>query len=139
MNDNSNKPNLHLPTRKQLERSISHDFAKFYAWRLGWSPRNVACTIFANYLIIVAEEALTPVETAIKALGEVDILLQTRQSIDKAIEPQLSELIWKQIAVEIEDLFCNINFDTGRMIAFANLAEEPRFRAKKSKYNKNNS
>lgn len=136
MSDNYKKININTPTRKQLERSISHDFAKFYTCRLGWTPQNVDCTIFAKYLIIVTEEAITPVEKAIKALGEFDILLQTRQSIDRAIRPQLSELIWKQVAVEVEDLFCNTNFDTGRTIAFANLAREPQFRAKKYKSDK---
>ena len=133
MSIENNRQTADLPTRKQLERSIAHSFAKFYSQRLGCATPQVICTIFANYVIIVADKATTPVEKLIKEIGQINTLLEIRQKIDKILQPHLKKLIQEEIAVEIEDFICQLNLESDRMFAIANLKHEPKIRLKKSK------
>lgn len=117
-----------LPTRKQLERAISQKFYALYRQKIGCSPGKVTCTIYANYLIIVAEEAITPLELTIKKNGQVEILFEIRQSINRVLKTQLKKLVEEIAVVGIVDLICDLSFDSRRMMAIAILAELPQVR-----------
>lgn len=118
-------------TRKQLEREISQSFYAFYRQTVGCSPQKVNCNLFANYLVIVAEEGITPLELTIKKSGEIEILCEMRRSINQVLKFRLKELVEEKAIVEVIDLICELNFDTGRIIATALLLEPPLLRSKK--------
>lgn len=134
-NNNKKLPlkTTNLPTRKQLERIITQSFREFYRQRLGCNLQKASCTLFCNYLVIVAEEGITPIEKTIKELGQIETLLEIRQSINRVLKPQLKEIIQEIVVVEINDIICHLNFDSGRLMAIAVFNESPKIRSKKSK------
>lgn len=134
MRNNDRKPIVELaqlPTRRQLERVVSQNFDSFYRQRVGCSPQKVTCTIFANYLVIVADQAITPVEQAIKETGQIEIVCEIRERINKILKSQLKKLVEELVMVEVVDLICGHNFESGRVMAIAILNEPPQVRSRK--------
>lgn len=119
-----------LPTVKQLERTIYQNFSTLYKLKVGWSPQRINCTIFQNYLVIVAEQALSPLEMNIKQSGQTNVLLKIRENIDQIISQELQQLIEKITGVEVIDLVCRLNLNSNRLMAIAMLAESPEVRTK---------
>lgn len=133
MRNNDRKPIVELaqlPTRRQLQRSVSQNFASFYRQRVGCSPQKVTCTIFANYLVIIAEKAITPVEETIKETGQIEIIFEIRQGINKILKSQLKKLVEELVMVEVIDLICGHNFESGRVMAIAVLIRPPQVRGR---------
>lgn len=120
-----------LPTCKQLERAISQNFYASNRQTIGYSPQKISCTIFNNYLVIVGEEAITPLESTMKNSGRVEILREVRRSINQALQSQLEMTIRNIAKVEVIDSICQLNFDTGRLMAIALLKQPPQTRSKK--------
>lgn len=135
MNTANNQPLINqLPTSKQLERTISQKFAALYRHKLGYFLRQVQCKIFDNYIVIVADNAITPLELMIRNSGQIETLLEMRRSIDPVLKSQLSLAIEEIISVKVEDALCELNFETNRMMAIAILAETPKVRSSKKLY-----
>jgi len=125
-----------LPTRKQLERDIAHKFNAFNYKILGSRSAKMTCTIFENYLAIVGESAMTPVEQTIYQKGQGDIILAIRESVNQTLQQQLEQIIKELVRVEPLDSFCKLSLNTGRLIIFVILSETPAFRIKRVR-NKN--
>ncbi|MEM7761884.1 MAG: Na-translocating system protein MpsC family protein [Cyanobacteria bacterium P01_A01_bin.40] len=119
-----------LPTLKQLERTITQKFHALYRLKIGCSPRKATCTIFKNYLVIVAEDVLSPLELTIKNSGQAEFLEEIRQSINRVIRFELRKLLEEIAKVEIVDLVCKRNLDSNRIIAIAILSNAPQVRRK---------
>ena len=120
-----------LPTLKQLERSIYQQFSSLYREKTGAALQKASCSIFKTYLIIVAEQALSPLEATLKSSGELELLKEMRFSVERIIESELKNLIKEIAGVDTIDLICGLNLNSGRIIATAILFEFPKVRAKK--------
>ena len=98
---------------------------------MGFSPQEVVCKLFKNYLILVVEEAVSPLEQTISKSGHTEILREIRQSINPVMKSELKKLVKETAAVEIIDLVCDLNIDSHRLMAIALLSEPPVVRVKK--------
>lgn len=128
---NNHKSNL--KTRKQVEREISHKFYTFYKRTLECTPQKVICYISAHYLILLAEEAVTPLELTISQKGQTEILLEIRQNINRVLKSQLQKIVEEITGVGIIDIICDLNFNSHRMMAMALLTYAPELRSKNSR------
>jgi len=125
-----------LPTRKQLERDIAHTFNAFNHEILGVRSSKMTCTIFNNYLTIVGESAMTPVEEFIYESGQLDMLLAIRESINGALEQKLEKITEELLQVKPLESFCKLSLNTRRLMGFVILSEPPSFRVKQSRKNR---
>lgn len=120
-----------LLTHKQLEREVAHQFQALNRQILGCCSQKASCTIFNNYLNIVVENAITPLESTMYEKGQIEMLCILRQTIDHVLKDRLSIIIQEVTSVEVKDLVCQLSLDTGRLIAMAVLSKFPPVRSKK--------
>lgn len=120
-----------LPTRKQLEREIAHQFQAFNRQKIGTVPKKVSCTIFDNYLVIMVEGAMTPLETALDRNGQADIIERIRLNINQVFKQQLGKIVREVIGVEVEQCICELDRQTEKSIALIVLEQAPAIRVKK--------
>ncbi|MEO0834533.1 MAG: Na-translocating system protein MpsC family protein [Cyanobacteria bacterium J06642_3] len=126
-------PQLQLPTHKQIERTVAQKFCTWYRGRLGCLPQKTTCTLFNRFLIIMAENASTPLERIMHQKGETKMINAIRPSINRVLKQELGEIIEEITLVKVSDLICELNFDSHRLIASVVLEREPSLRSKKAK------
>ena len=129
-NNQSQAEIAEIPTIKQLERAVSQAFLALYRSKIGHSPGQVTCMIFKNYLVIVIEEALTPLEVTMIEQDQTELLAEVRQEIHEVFKPHLKQLIEKIADKEVIDLICKLNIDSSRLIEIAVMDEAPIVRRK---------
>ncbi|MEM7590880.1 MAG: Na-translocating system protein MpsC family protein [Cyanobacteria bacterium P01_A01_bin.83] len=126
-------PQFQLPTQKQIERAIAQKFCTWHRQRLGCLPQEATCTLFNRFLIIMAENASTPLERIMHQKGETKMIDAVRPSINRILKHELGEIIEEITLVKVSDLICELNFDSHRLIASVILEQEPSTRSKKAK------
>ncbi|PSB19246.1 DUF2294 domain-containing protein [Phormidesmis priestleyi ULC007] len=120
--------NSETQTRGQLERTLSQRIQALYRTQLGQQPSRVQCQIFDGKVVIVLEDSITKTEQVLVASGQEDLAEQVRDDLDKAFNPQLTELIREVIGIEVVDVLTDATLKTGRMGTIAVLADTPQFR-----------
>ncbi len=123
MNQESSKP-----TRGQLERSLSQRLQALYREQLGHQPSKVTCQLFDEKLAIIVENSITPPEQLLANNGQTELAEQVRSDLDKAIQPQLKELIEDVLGVSVLDLLSDATLETGRTGIIAVLDVTPEVR-----------
>ncbi|MGV0024730.1 DUF2294 domain-containing protein [Phormidesmis priestleyi] len=116
------------PTRGQLERTLSQRIQALYRTQLGHQPSRVQCQIFDGKVVIVLEDSITKPEKVLVENGQEELAEKVRDDLDKAMHPQLSELIREVIGIEVIDVLSDATFETGRTGTIAVLADTPQFR-----------
>ncbi|MDX2213805.1 MAG: DUF2294 domain-containing protein [Oculatellaceae cyanobacterium bins.114] len=116
------------PTRGQLERSLAQGIEALYRRELGHRPTKVSCRIFDEKIAIVLEEAITQPELLLANSGQEELAEQIRVDLDKALRPQLIQLIEDIVAVKVTDLLSDATLETGRTGTIAILSEPPQIR-----------
>lgn len=116
------------PTRGQLERLLSQRLQALYREQLGHQPGKVTCQLFDEKLAIIVENSITPPEQLLANSGQTQLAEQVRSDLDKAIQPQLKELIEKVLGVAVLDILSDATIETGRtgIIAVLDLTPEVR-------------
>ena len=117
-----------LPTRGQLERTLSQRVQAFYRNQLGHQPSRVQCHIADGKVIIVLEDSITKPEKLLLETGQEDLAEKVHNDLDKALHPQLSALIEEIVGVKVIDILSDATFDTGRSGTIAVLEEAPQLR-----------
>ncbi|MDY6783381.1 MAG: DUF2294 domain-containing protein [Cyanobacteriota bacterium] len=117
-----------IPTRGQLERSLSQRIQAFYRQHLGHQPSKVSCQLFDDKVVVIIENSLTRAEQLLAREGQDNLVEQVRSSLGEAIEPQLKELIEEILKVNVTDLLSDATLETGRTGTIAVLAETPQTR-----------
>ena len=117
-----------LPTRGQLERTLSQRVQAFYRIHLGHQPSRVQCHIADGKVIIVLEDAITKPERLLLESGQEELAEKVHSDLDKALHPQLSALIEEIVGVKVVDVLSDATFDTGRSGTIAVLEEAPQLR-----------
>jgi uncharacterized protein YbcI len=120
-------------TRGQLERTISQRLEALYRSQLGHRPAKVICHIFDEKIVIVLEDAVTPPEQLLISSGQEDLAVQVRADLDKALQPQIVQLIEEVLGVTVQDLLSGAKLETGRTGTIAFLASSPQVREASSK------
>ncbi len=117
-----------LPTRGQLERTLSQRVQAFYRNQLGHQPSRVQCHIADGKVIIVLEDSITKPEKLLLETGQEELAEKVHNDLDKALHPQLSALIEEVVGVKVIDVLSDATFDTGRSGTIAVLEEAPQLR-----------
>ena len=119
---------LETQTRGQMERTLSQRVQALYRTQLGQQPSRVQCQIFDGKVVIVLEDSITKTERVLVANGQKNLAEQVRDDLDKAFNPQLTQLIQEVIGIEVVDVLTDATLKTGRMGTIAVLADTPQFR-----------
>ncbi|MBW4528676.1 MAG: DUF2294 domain-containing protein [Phormidium tanganyikae FI6-MK23] len=122
-----------LPTRGQLERTLSQRVQAFYRTQLGHQPSRVQCHIAEGKVIIVLEDSITKPEQLLLENGQEELAEKVHNDLDKALHPQLSALIEEVVGVKVIDVLSDATFDTGRSGTIAVLEESPHLRESQSR------
>lgn len=117
-----------IPTRGQLERTLSQRIKALYREQLGHQPSHVTCQIFEEKIAIVLEDSITQPEQFLANNGQTELAEKFRSDLDKAIQPQVIELIEEIVGVTVIDLLSDAKLDTGRTGTIAILASPPEIR-----------
>lgn len=123
MNQESSKP-----TRGQLERLLSQRLQALYREQLGHQPGKVTCQLFDEKLAVIVEDSITPPEQLLANTGQTELAQQVRSDLDKAIQPQLKQLIEEILSVNVIDLLSDATLETGRTGIIAVLDVTPEVR-----------
>lgn len=118
---------LETQTRGQMERTLSQRVQALYRMQLGQQPSRVQCQIFDGKVVIVLEGSITKTEQVLVANGQENLAEQVRDDLDKAFNPQLTQLIQEVIGIEVVDVLTDATLKTGRMGTIAVLADTPQF------------
>lgn len=117
-----------LPTRGQLERTLSQRIQALYRSQLQHQPSKVVCQIFDEKIAIVLENAITQPEQVLVNSGQEQLAEKVRSELDEAMQPQLQALIEEVVGVAVIDLLSDAKIETGRTATIAILAEKPQLR-----------
>ncbi|MBD1844379.1 DUF2294 domain-containing protein [Cyanobacteria bacterium FACHB-63] len=122
-----------LPTRGQLERTLSQRIQAFYRTQLGHQPSRVSCHIADGKVIIVLEDAITKPEKLLLETGQEELAEKVHNDLDKALHPQLTALIEEVVEVKVIDILSDATFDTGRSGTIVVLEKAPQLRESNSR------
>jgi uncharacterized protein YbcI len=122
-----------IPTRGQVERSLSQQIQAFYRTQLGHRLSSVDCQIFDQKIAIILENSITQPEQILAESGKEELVEQIRSSLTTAIHEQLRELIEEVVGVVVQDLLSDTTLETERTGMIAVLAEVPQFRESSSR------
>jgi uncharacterized protein YbcI len=121
-----------IPTRGQLERTLSQRIQALYRTQLGQQPSRVQCQIFDGKVVIILEDSITKPEKVLVDNGQEELAEKVRDDLEKAMHPQLSELIREIVGIDVVDVLSDATFETGRTGTIAVLADAPQFRDSQS-------
>ena len=122
-----------LPTRGQLERSLSQQIQALYRNELGHRLSAVDCELFETKIAIVLEQSITQPEQFLAEQGKDKLVEELHAELGKAIEPQLKALIESVVGVSVVDLLKDTTLQTERTGIIVILAEAPQVRDTASK------
>jgi uncharacterized protein YbcI len=118
-----------IPTRGQLERTLSQRIQAFYREQLGHQPSKITCQISDRNLLIVLENSITPAEQLLAQSGSQQLAEQVRNELDEAIQPLLKDLIEETLNITVAELLSDATVETGRTGVIAVLDALPNFRS----------
>ncbi|MUL34869.1 DUF2294 domain-containing protein [Gloeocapsopsis dulcis] len=117
-----------IPTRGQIERTLSQRIQALYRHQLEHQPSRISCQIFDEKVAIILEDSITQPEQLLVSTGQEELAQEVRSEIDEALKPQIKSIIEEIVGVNVIDLLSNAKLDTGRTATIAILAETPKFR-----------
>lgn len=117
-----------IPTRGQVERTLSQRIQALYRHQLEHQPSRITCQIFDEKVAIVLEDSITQPELLLVNTGQEELAQEVRSEIDEALKPQIKSIIEEVIGVDVIDLLSNAKLDTGRTATVAILSETPKLR-----------
>ena len=122
-----------LPTRGQLERSLSQQIQALYRNALGHRLSEVDCELLETKIAIVLECSITQPEKLLAEQGKEELVEKLHTELDEAIQPQLRQLIETVVGVPVIDLLSDATLKTERTGMIVILAEAPQIRDAASK------
>lgn len=112
-------------TAGQLERQLSQEIQALYRSQLGHQPSKVTCQLFDTKLAIIIEDSVTQPVQLLADKGQIDLAEQVRNDLNKALSPQLIDLISGILSVKVLDLLSDVTLQTGRTGIIAILDNVP--------------
>lgn len=117
-----------LPTRGQIERTLSQRIQALYRTQLGHQPGKITCQLVEEKLTILIENSLTQAEQILAEEGQTQLAAEVRTQLDQAVRPKLKMLIEEILNVSVLDLLSDATLATGRTGIIAVLAGSPDMR-----------
>lgn len=121
-----------VPTRGQLERSLSQQIQALYRSQLGHQPGKITCQLFDEKLAIVVEQSITQPEQLLVQEGQMSLVEQVHADLEEALQPQLRALIESILGVGVNDLLYGATLETERTGIIAVLDDAPTVRSPKA-------
>lgn len=122
-----------LPTKGQLERSLSQRIQALYRNHLGHRLSAVDCELLETKIAIVLEKSITQPEQLLANQGKNELVEQLHSDLDEAIQPHLKALIEEVVGVSVIDFLSDATLETERTGMIVILAEAPQLRDAVSK------
>lgn len=122
-----------LPTRGQLERTLSQRIQALYRSQLGHRLSSVDCELLETKIAIVLEQSVTQPEQLLVGQGKGELVKTLHSELEQALRPQLQALIEEVVGVSVLDLLSDVTLETERTGIIAILAEAPQLRDAASK------
>ena len=119
----------HIPTRGQLERTLSQQLQKLYRDHLDHTPAKVSCRLFDNKLTVIIEDALTQPEQLLLNNGRSGRVEELHTDLTQLVRPQLVTLVEQVLGLEVVDLMGDTTLETGRTGLVIVLSERPQVAA----------
>ena len=120
MNNSVNKmTKTHLLTSGQLEREFSQRIGAFYRNLFGRQPSQVICHLFANKLVVIAEDSITLPEKILVEQENKGLAATVRSSLTEASISDLKLLIEEISQVKVDDLLSTTSLETYRTALIA--------------------
>ncbi|MBV6622265.1 MAG: DUF2294 domain-containing protein [Rivularia sp. (in: Bacteria)] len=120
----------------QLERELSQQIQSFYRNLLGNTPIKVSCHLFANKLVVLAEDSVTAAEKALIEVGKKELAQKFRVNLQQSIKLKLKSLIEDISQVEIAELLSETSLDTGFTGIIVVFSTIPKLRTSKKSVSK---
>lgn len=115
-------------TAGQLEREISQKVQALYKKHLGHQPSKVTSQLFDEKLAIILENSVTPPERLLAEEGQIELALQVRADLNRAMQPQIKNLVENILQVEVLDTLSDATLNTGRTGIILILSDTPSVR-----------
>ncbi|MBW4474085.1 MAG: DUF2294 domain-containing protein [Stenomitos rutilans HA7619-LM2] len=122
-----------LPTKGQIERSLSQRIQALYRNQLGHRLSQVDCELLETKIAIVLEQSVTQPEQLLADQGKNELVETLHSELGDAIQPQLKTLIEEVVGVAVVDLLSDSTLETARTGMIVILAEAPKLRDAASK------
>lgn len=122
-----------LPTRGQLERTLSQRIQALYRSQLGHRLSGVDCELLETKIAIVLEQSVTQPEQLLVEQGKGELVKTLHSELEQAMRPQLQALIEEVVGVSVLDLLSDVTLETERTGIIAILSEAPQLRDAASK------
>ena len=116
------------PTYRQIETELSQKIRNFYLEKIDFKPQKVTCKLFDKYVVVVADNAVAPIESNLWRSGDSNLIEQARDRVNAILKSELSKLISEALEVEILELISKTAFETNRCIIIAVLSQPPQVR-----------
>ena len=110
-------------TSRQVETELSQQIRNFYLEKINFKPQKVTCSLFYKYLVVVADNAVTPIESNLWRSGDCNLIEQVRKEVDAILKPELSKLISEFLEVKVVELLSKTALETNRCIVLAILSQ----------------
>ncbi len=120
-----------LPTRGEIERSLSQYVQSFYRNQLGCRTEKVSCYIFGRQVAIAVENSVTPVERLFDNSRDSEFRRDLRDRIDTIVKKELLSGMGTILRVKMIDLTIDTSLDNNFTGIVVLLSESPRVRISK--------
>lgn len=123
-----------VPTRGEIERTLSQSIQAFYRNQLSCRVGKINCHILGDYIAIAIENPITSLERLLNNSGDDKFMEKLRDRIDAVVKSELMTEIKNVLGVEVIDLTIDTTLSNSFTGVFALLDQKPEMReAKRSK------
>ncbi|MBW4492922.1 MAG: DUF2294 domain-containing protein [Oscillatoria princeps RMCB-10] len=117
-----------LPTRGQLERTISQRIQALYRTEIGHQPSKIDCRLVEEKVTVVLENSITKAELLLAESGQEELAERVRGELQQLIEPKIKALIEEVLDTPVIEVLSNAKLETGRTVTIVLLAAPPQVR-----------
>ncbi|WP_017720375.1 DUF2294 domain-containing protein [Kamptonema formosum] len=117
-----------LPTRGQLERTISQRLGALYRSEIGHQPSKIDCRLVEEKVTVVLENSITKAELLLAESGQEELAERFRDELQQLIEPKIKALIEEILETPVIDVLTHAKLETGRTGTIVLLAAPPQVR-----------
>lgn len=114
-----------LPTRGEMERSLSQSLQAFYRQQLSCRVGKISCHILDNKVAISIESPITSIEKLLDSSEDRQFL---RDRIDSIVKSEVMQSIKQNLGVEAIDLTIDTTIENNFTGILAFLCEKPPMR-----------
>ena len=118
-----------LPTRGEMERSLSQYIQAFYRNQLGCRTGKISCYLLDRKVAIAIENSITPVERLLDNPNHREFARDLRHRIDAIVKRELLSGLGTILKVEVVDLTIDTTLDNNFTGIIVLLCESPNLRA----------